>query len=464
MNQKWKRTAVLNVVGLSKSVLGSKMPFLTAMANKSKLVSIEPAIPAVTCSAQADYLTGKTASAHGIVGNGWYFKDECEVKFWRQSNKLVQAPKIWDYCRQEDPDFTVANLFWWYNMYSTADISVTPRPQYPADGRKIPDCYTQPPQLRDELQSHLGQFPLFSFWGPNTSIKSSQWIADAARYVEEKYAPTLSLVYLPHLDYGLQKFGPNAPEMASDLRDTDRLVEQLFHFYEKKGVQVLILSEYGINPVSKPVHLNRLFRQKGWLAIREESGKELLDAGASQVFAVADHQAAHVYVNNNDLLSDVEQLLKDIPEVDQVMNIDQQQTKSIYYEDRSGDFLVMAKPEAWFTYYYWLQDHLAPDFATTVDIHKKPGYDPVELFLNPNIKFPRLKIGSILARRKLGFRALMDVIPLDASLAKGSHGSPFVEDPYKPICMLPKNIDFQLSNSILSTQVFSAIMACLKNN
>jgi predicted AlkP superfamily pyrophosphatase or phosphodiesterase len=464
MNQKWKRTAVLNVVGLSKSVLGHNMPFLKALADRSGLVVVEPALPAVTCSSQADYLTGKTASAHGIVGNGWYFKDECEIKFWRQSNKLVQALKIWDYCKQEDPDFTVANLFWWYNMYSSADYSVTPRPQYPADGRKIPDCYTQPPELRDKLQAKLGQFPLFSFWGPNTSIKSSQWIADAARFVEEWHTPTLSLIYLPHLDYCLQKYGPLAPEIAADLQATDKLVEQLVQFFEKRDVQVIILSEYGINPVSQPLHLNQIFRQKGWLTIREESGRELLDAGASQVFAVADHQVAHVYLNNKALMKDVALLLKGIPEIDQVLDIFQQQEKSIYHAERSGDFLAIAKPEAWFTYYYWFDDLRAPDFATTVDIHKKPGYDPVELFLNPNIKFPILKIGSILARRKLGFRALMDVIPLNASLVKGSHGSPFVDEAYKPVCMFPNHVHIPTNNRISSTQVFSAIMASLKNS
>jgi len=349
-------------------------------------------------------------------------------------------------------------------MYSTADYSVTPRPQYPADGRKIPDCYTQPASLRDELQNKLGQFPLFSFWGPNTSIISSQWIADAARYVEEKYAPTLSLVYIPHLDYCLQKFGPDLEKIKDDLLETDSLVESLFQFYKSKGVSVIILSEYGINPVSQPIHLNRIFRQNKWLQIREESGLELLDAGASSVFAVADHQVAHIYVKHKALLTQVEKLLSSLPGLEMVCNQEKQKQLGLFHPERSGDFLVIAKPEAWFTYYYWFDDLKAPDFARTVDIHKKPGYDPVELFLNPQISWPKLKIGSILLKRKLGMKALMDVIPVDASLVKGSHGSPFVDDEFKPIIIAEKDNAQNELKVLKSVEVFRQIMRCLKNS
>jgi predicted AlkP superfamily pyrophosphatase or phosphodiesterase len=464
MAENWQRTAVINVVGLSKSTLGEHMPFLSALAAQNGLATINPTTPALTCSSQVDYLTGKTAVEHGIVGNGWFFREECEIKFWKQSNQLVHAEKVWELCKKIDPKFTVANLFWWYNMYSSADYSVTPRPQYPADGRKIPDCYTQPPELRDELQQKLGQFPLFSFWGPNTSIISSKWISDAARHVEEKYQPTLSLVYIPHMDYCLQKFGPDMEKIKNDLLETDKLVESLFQFYRSKGVSVVILSEYGINSVSKPVHLNRIFRQNGWLQIREEAGLELLDAGASSVFAVADHQIAHVYVQKKELITEVEQLLSSLTEVDVVYNQQAQTKLSLFHPDRSGDFLVIAKPDSWFTYYYWFDDQKAPDFARTVDIHKKPGYDPVELFLDPKLRWPKFKIGQVLLKRKLGFRALMDVIPLDASLVKGSHGSPFVGIEFKPILIPTNELKANISAQIKSTDIFSIILSSLKNN
>ena len=154
---------------------------------------------------------------HGIVANGWLFRDLMEVWLWRQSNRLVAGEKIWEAGKRRDPSFTTANLFWWYNMAATHDIGVTPRPIYKADGRKLPDCYTQPLELRDELTGALGPFPLFQFWGPATSIAASRWIADAALHVRRTRSPTLTLVYLPHLDYDLQRFGPDDPRIARSL-------------------------------------------------------------------------------------------------------------------------------------------------------------------------------------------------------------------------------------------------------
>src|SRR5690554_247095 len=186
-----KKTVVLNVVALTPRLLASgQMPRLAAWASRARLATIEPAFPAVTCTAQADYLTGTRPSSHGIVANGWYSREDCEIRFWKQANPLVRGPKIWDTARSVDPSFTCANLFWWFNMYSTVDYSVTPRPMYPADGRKLPDMYSSPAALRVERQRQLGTFPLFEFWGPRASIVSTRWIASAAKIGEQKYAPT----------------------------------------------------------------------------------------------------------------------------------------------------------------------------------------------------------------------------------------------------------------------------------
>lgn len=416
-----QKTVVLNVVGLTPSLLGKYTPFLSEWAAQGQVVPIKPALPAVTCSVQATYLTGKWPNEHGIVGNGWYFRDECEIKFWRQSNKLIQAPKVWETARSLDPTFTCANLFWWYNMYSSADISVTPRPMYPADGRKIPDIYTQQVELRSHLQDRLGTFPLFEFWGPKTSIRSSQWIAESAKVVEQMYAPTLTLIYIPHLDYNLQRLGTDEQAIATDLKEVDDVCKDLIQFYESRGSQVIVLSEYGITPVNKAVSLNRILRENGYLAVREELGLELLDAGASIAFAVADHQVAHIYINDKDKISQVRNLIEKVPGVELVLG---EKEKATYHlnHPRSGELVAIAAPDSWFTYYYWLDDTKAPDFARNVDIHRKPGYDPAELFIDPSIKFPQLKIAGILLKKKLGFRTLLDVIPLDASLVKGSHG------------------------------------------
>ena len=415
------KTVVINVVGLTQQLIGPHTPRIRAFVEAGKCATTAPVFPAVTCSAQSTYVTGTWPEEHGIVGNGWYFKDEAEVRFWRQSNKLVQGEKVWETARKLDSSFTCAKLFWWYNMYSTADISITPRPMYPADGRKLPDIYTQPAGLRDELQQKLGTFPLFKFWGPGASIASTEWIAESARLVEAKQNPTLTLLYLPHLDYCLQRVGPDPDKIATELGEIDRVCGDLIAFYAARGARILLLSEYGILPVSRPVHINRVLREQGWLAIREELGRELLDAGASRAFAVADHQVAHVYVARPEDVAAVKGLLESVAGIDVVLDAEGQRKHHILHE-RGGDLVVIANKDAFFTYYYWLEDQRAPDFARCVDIHRKPGYDPAELFLDPALRFPRLQIAGKLLRKVLGFRYLMDVIPLDASLVKGSHG------------------------------------------
>ena len=359
---------------------------------------------------------------HGIVANGWYFHDLAEVWLWRQSNRLVAGEKVWDAARRRDPAFTCAKLFWWYNMHSTATWSVTPRPMYPADGRKIPDVYTQPAELRDELNARLGQFPLFKFWGPATDLTSSRWIADCARHVYETKRPTLTLVYLPHLDYNLQRLGPGHP-IAGDLRAVDALCGELIAAARRDGTRIVVLSEYGITPVNGAIHVNRVLREAGLIQIRTELGLELLDAGASEAFAVADHQVAHVYVRRPEQVQEVQRLLEGLPGVESVLGEEGKRAAGLDHP-RSGELVLVARPDRWFTYYYWLDDARAPDFARTVDIHRKPGYDPVELFLDPALRVPQASVGWRLAKKALGFRYLMDVIPLDAGLVKGSHGRP----------------------------------------
>ena len=451
-----RRTIVLNVVGLTPKMVGPGMPKLSAWAAGAATARIKPAFPAVTCSAQSDYLTGQYPETHGVVGNGWYVREECEVRFWRQSNHLVEAAKIWDAARAIDSSFTCANLFWWFNMYSTVDIGVTPRPIYCADGRKLPDIYTTPASLRHELQSELGTFPLFDFWGPRASIRSTEWIAAAARRVEERFSPTLSLVYLPHLDYNLQRIGPGAPGAAQDVAQIDTVCGDLIAFYESRGVQVIVLSEYGLVDVRTPVHINRALREAGLLAVRDEQGGELLDAGASAAFAVADHQVAHVYVNDPARLSEVRGMLEKLPGVDMVLGEREKADHHIAHA-RCGDFVAVSTPDAWFTYYYWLDDTRAPDFARTVDIHRKPGYDPVELLLDPSIAMPALTVGWKLAKKRMGFRTLMDVIPLDASLVRGSHGRPGPASDNGPV-LISRRRDLVGDKDLQSVDVFGVIL------
>jgi len=408
---------VLNVVGLARRFIGPATPNIARLATRGGLRDLATVTPAVTCSVQSTMLTGLPPDQHGIVGNGWYFRDLGEVFLWRQSNRLVAGEKVWDAAKARDPAFTCANLFWWYAMHASTDFTVTPRPIYLADGRKLPDIWASPSDLRDELTRVLGTFPLFHFWGPAADIRSSRWIAEAALHVMRTRAPTLTLVYLPHLDYVLQRQGPAGPDVAAHVADIDALCGRLIDASDN----VLLVSEYGITEVARPVHINRALREAGFLRVRRERDQEQLDFAASDAFAVADHQIAHVYVRRPPLVPAVSALLSSLIGVEMVLDTDGKRAFGLDHP-RSGDLVALAEPDAWFTWYHWLDDAQAPDFARTVEIHRKPGYDPVELFLDPAIRLPRAAIAWKLAKRALGFRSVMNVIPLDATLVRGSHG------------------------------------------
>src|SRR5216683_714451 len=375
-----KSVLAMIVVGLTPRHLGALTPRLSALAREGAMAPLQTVTPTVTCSVQASFMTGLTPREHGIVANGWLFRDLMEVMLWRQSNRLVEGEKVWEAAKRRDPAFTCANMFWWYNMASSHDFGATPRPIYKADGRKLPDCYTVPDSLRNRLTERLGPFPLFQFWGPATTIASTRWIADATKLVMAENNPTLTLAYLPHLDYDLQRFGPDetSPAVKKSLAEIDTVAGDLADAARASGRSVVILSEYGITKVDRPIHINRA-------------------------------------------LPKVREVLEDLPGIERVYDATDKHSLDLDHP-RSGELVALADARSWFTYYYWNDDRRAPDFARTVEIHRKPGYDPVELFLDPNISSPKLAIGKRLAMRKLGFRALMDVIPLDATLVKGSHG------------------------------------------
>ena len=426
-----QRTLVILVVGLAPHLVGVHTPHLSKLAARGGMRPLNTVTPAVTCSAQSTLLTGLAPSGHGAVANGWYFRDLSEVLLWRQPNQLVHGEKIWDAGKLRNPDFTCAKMFWWYNMYATADWSATPRPMYPADGRKIPDHYAFPPALHDELDAKLGQFPLFKFWGPMADITSSDWIAKSTLHIMETRSPTLTLTYLPHLDYNLQRLGPDLdhPRLQADLREIDDLCGDLIEHADQTGQCVVVVSEYGITKATDAVHINRALREAGLIAVRpEEFGREVLDAGASEAFAVADHQIAHIYVKNPERVAEVAKLVAALDGVESVWDKDGKRANGLDHP-RSGELVAISEADRWFSYYYWLDDDKAPDFARTVDIHRKPGYDPVELFADPALSHPKLAAGWKLAKRKMGQRQLLDIISLkDTQLVKGTHGR-ITDDP-----------------------------------
>ncbi|OZM71941.1 alkaline phosphatase family protein [Amycolatopsis antarctica] len=411
---------VLDVVGLTPSTL-RHMPRLSALAQQGWQAELGTVLPAVTCSAQSTLLTGLMPAEHGIVGNGWYFRDLGEIHLWRQHNRLVGGRKLWEAARAAEPGHTSANVCWWYAMGMTTDITVTPRPIYHADGRKSPDCYVRPPELHDRLTADLGDFPLFQYWGPTASIASSRWVIGATRKILREQRPDLTLAYVPHLDYDLQRFGPHGAEAAAAARELDAALAPLLDDAADSGTTVVALSEYGITPASRPVDINRALRREGLLEVYTQAGMEYLDPWTSRAFAVADHQVAHVYVADPADLPRARAVVAELTGVDEVLDRAAQARYGLDHA-RAGELVAVAEPDAWFTYYYWTDPAAAPDFARGVEIHRKPGYDPAELFFDPADKLAKAKAGLNLARKKAGLRYAMNVVPTDPGWVRGSHG------------------------------------------
>ncbi|MCA1186734.1 MULTISPECIES: alkaline phosphatase family protein [unclassified Saccharopolyspora] len=415
-----KPVLLLDVVGLTPALL-AHMPNLRSVAADGWQAELGTVLPAVTCSAQSTFLTGTMPAEHGIVGNGWYFRELGEVLFWRQHNGLVLGDKVWDSARRHHPGYTAANVCWWYAMGAGTDRTVTPRPIYHADGRKSPDCYTRPPELHDELTAELGTFPLFHYWGPTAGLASSRWIAAAARRVLRDHRPDLLLCYVPHLDYDLQRHGPHSPQARTAAAEVDGVLGGLLADAREAGATTVVLSEYGMTPVHRQVHLNRALRAEGLLDVHTQAGMEYLDPWASRAFAVADHQVAHLHVRDESDVDRVRALIAALPGVDEVLDRAAQARYGLDHP-RAGDLVAVAEPDSWFTYYYWLDRDRAPDFAGGVEIHRKPGYDPAELFLDPDDRWVRAKAALNLVKKKTGLRYAMNVVPLDGRAVRGSHG------------------------------------------
>lgn len=294
------------------------------------------------------------------------------------------------------------------------------------------------PELHDELTDALGTFPLFHFWGPGADIVSSRWIIDATRHILRTRTPDLALCYLPHLDYDLQRFGPDDPRSRRAATELDEALAPLLDDARREGRTVVALSEYAITPVSRAVDINRELRRAGLLEVHTQDGMEYLDPMASRAFAVADHQIAHVYVRRPEDLEATRKVLATLPGIAELLD-DEGKKRHGLDHPRSGELVAVADPDAWFTYYYWLDDDRAPDFARLVEIHRKPGYDPVELFMDPEDPYVRVKAATALARKKLGMRYRMAVVPLDPSPIRGSHGRLPASDEEGPliICSAP---------------------------
>ncbi len=428
---------LINAVGLTRKLLAFA-PRLSRLSRAGWVRSLEEVVPAVTTTAQASILTGKLPQEHGIVGNGWLFRDTGEVRFWQQSSALLQAEPIYVTARQmarrRGLPFRAAKLFWWFNQGADAEITVTPKPHYGADGNKVFGITGTPDGLCESLERVLGPFPFHTFWGPRAGLPCTEWIARCAAEIVRTGRPDLTLVYLPHLDYDPQRWGPSGCDIAQLVAELDLACAAILDAAHACGARVWVVAEYGHVDVTRPILVNRALREAGLLKVRPGPFGEMLDTFGSRAFAVCDHQVAHVYLDRREdqVCRLAGELIEAIPGVSSILTGADRGEVGLDHP-RAGEMVVMSGPDSWFAYPYWLDDRLAPDFARTVDIHRKPGYDPCELFFDPKLLWPQGRAMWRLACKKLGFRTLFDVVPLDPTLVRGSHGIPAARYEDKPI-------------------------------
>jgi predicted AlkP superfamily pyrophosphatase or phosphodiesterase len=415
---------LINAVGLTPKLI-PLAPQINSLVRSQWQVPLRDVLPSVTCTAQASLLTGSSPQEHGIVGNGWFFRDTSEIRFWQQSNRLMQREPIYETARkratQRGKPFKSAKLFWWFNQGAAVDLSVTPKPHYGIDGNKVFGITGTPEGFSERLESELGAFPFHTFWGPMAGLPCTDWIARAAAFTLTRERPDLTLVYLPHLDYDPQRFGPEGSDMPKLVGELDRACTPLFEAAKQTGTEIWIVSEYGHVQVNRAVEVNRALRKANLLQVRRGPFGEQLDTYGSRAFAVCDHQLAHLHIRDEKDQPLIHDLLQTIPGIAKIYRGEEREEIQLNHP-RSGEFVLLSEPDSWFAYPFWLDDAIAPDYARCVAIHHKPGYDPVELLVDPKLWFPKVKIISKVLSKKLGFRMSMNVIPLDSSLVKGSHG------------------------------------------
>jgi len=407
---------VLSVPGLRRADL-VRMPALADLATKGQCLPLAPGFPAVTCAVQATLTTGAAPAAHGIVANGLFDRAARHLEMWISPDAVHRAPRLWDVVKCERPEVRTAAWFLLQSKHATADLVCLPAPRHNPDGTETMWCHTNPEPLYARLRESLGEFPLHKFWGPAAGIESSRWIARSFVEAARPAPPHLSFVYLPHLDYAAQSSGPDGPRAHAACGELDAEIATLVKdFGDLVGVEdltVLVVGEYAIRPVSRAVFPNRLLREAGLLAVRDAGDGEILDLAESTAWALADHQVCHIFLRDGHdaaVRDGVAALFRGTAGVGRVLagpDLVAAGLASAPEQDgtsRCGDVVLEATLDAWFAYPYWLDDARAPAFARTIDIHRKPGYDPLELHLN-RTALPRI------------------AIPLDTSLVRGSHGA-----------------------------------------
>lgn len=432
------RVILLSIPGLRRQDV-SRMPNLTRLVSQGDDVNLVPSFPCVTCPVQVNMTTGRPPSAHGVIANGFYWREKREIEMWTAWNSVIECPQIWDTLRKHDAQLTSAVWFPLLSKGCGAEFICTPAPIHNPDGSESLWCYTKPTELYGELRDALGHFPLKHFWGPLANIQSTAWIVDSAVHAAKTASPRFWYLYLPHLDYAAQKTGPDSEQAARAINELDevlgRLIAGMSAAFARDRLLWLVASEYVIEPVNHVLYPNRALREAGLLAVRsDEASGEWLDLNGSRAWALADHQLSHVYVQNESDVGQVVDLFRDRDGVAEILVGDERRKYDVDHA-HAGEVIVVSQPNSWQAYYYWLDDARAPGFARTVDIHRKPGYDPVELHVD-------------LATRS---------IPLDASLVKGSHGAPPHRESQRGI-LLASQRGVLVGQSLADTDLYDLVL------
>jgi predicted AlkP superfamily pyrophosphatase or phosphodiesterase len=376
----------------------------------------ESFFPAVTCTAQAGFRTASLPREHGMVSNGVHLPALRKILFWEQSAGLVHGPRIWE--RYRAAGHKVGMMFWQQSLGDAAlDLVLSPAPIHKHSGGMIQDCYEKPPGLNARLlQQTKRPFNLMNYWGPVASRKSSAWITEAtcALLRDADFAPDLLFSYLPHLDYDLQRHGPGSPQAAKALEFTLACIARIKAEAEARGYHTLFYGDYAIEPVSAAVFPNRRLREAGLLQTREIKKMLYADLFATPAFAMVDHQIAHVYTRDAAATDAAREALTGLPGIAAIVDAEGQTALGLDHT-QSGELVLIAEAGHWFAYPWWTEPRHAPDFATHVDIHNKPGYDPCELYFG----WPPPSVS------------------MDTARIRGSHGRPGDQVAYATTLDLP---------------------------
>ena len=433
---------LLAIPGLRQEDL-ARMPVLASLAAAGRCVPLAPGFPALTCPVQASLTTGEPPAAHGIVANGLFDRRTNHLEMWISPDSVHRAPRLWDRVKAARPDVRTAAWFLLQSKHATADLVCLPAPRHNPDGTETMWCHTNPEPLYAALRETLGEFPLHKFWGPVAGIESSRWIARSFVEASRPAPPHCAVVYLPHLDYAAQRTGPDSPPALAACGELDAEIGTLLADFGAlvgpESLTVLVVGEYAIRPVSHALHPNRVLREAGLLTVCDTGDGEILDLAGSRAWTLADHQVGHVYLRDPADAATVADLFRGRAGVGRVLVGDDLVAAGLVApgapraDGRCGDVVIESALDSWQTYFYWLDDARAPAFARTIDIHRKPGYDPLELHLD-RTQLPRI------------------AIPLDPALVKGSHGAVDPAHPHETI-LIASRPDVTAAESLAMTEV-----------